>query len=36
MDGEPIKRDGSFVGRDIGKAAGDLQRQAESLMRRLG
>lgn len=34
IDGEPIRRGGRFLGRDIAKAAGDLQRQAESLMRR--
>jgi cytosine/adenosine deaminase-related metal-dependent hydrolase len=34
VDGEPIKRDGRFIGRDIAKAASDLQRQASELMTR--
>lgn len=34
VDGESIKRNGAFVGRDVAKAASDLQRQATELMTR--
>jgi cytosine/adenosine deaminase-related metal-dependent hydrolase len=34
VDGEIIKRNGQFVGRDIAKAAADLQRQAGELLKR--
>ncbi|AMJ62977.1 amidohydrolase family protein [Bosea sp. PAMC 26642] len=34
VDGEPIKRTGAFIGRDIARAASDLQRQAAELMTR--
>jgi 5-methylthioadenosine/S-adenosylhomocysteine deaminase len=34
VDGEIIKRSGLFVGRDVARAAADLQRQAAELMKR--